>query len=377
MFRLLKNGDVYAPEHICKADILICNDKIVDIAEHIDFDYPGTEVVDLEGRKVIPGVIDQHIHVTGGGGESGFTSKVTEVGLSDLVRGGVCTVVGVLGTDSISRNVESLLAKVKALNEEGLTAYCYTGSYDYPSPTVTGSVGRDIALIDEVIGVKICISDHRYAGITRKELTKLAAAARVAGLVGKKPGVVHIHMGAGKKGLKDVFKIIEKTDIPVKTFRPTHAKNNLKDMMKLAKMGGYVDFTASPPSGCAAIMKEFMAEAPDGSVTMSSDSNGSMPVWNEKNELIGIKAAESTGVYETMVALHLEQGLPLEEALKPCTVNVAKALNLYPRKGCLKPDSDADILVLDGDELKLYEMYAKGKKMMVEGKPIVKGYFEK
>ena len=153
MFRLLKNGDVYAPEHIGKADILICNDKIVDIAEHIDFDYPGTEVVDLEGRKVIPGVIDQHIHVTGGGGESGFTSKVTEVGLSDLVRGGVCTVVGVLGTDSISRNVESLLAKVKALNEEGLTAYCYTGSYDYPSPTVTGSVGRDIALIDEVIGV--------------------------------------------------------------------------------------------------------------------------------------------------------------------------------------------------------------------------------
>ena len=121
MFRLLKNGDVYAPEHIGKADILICNDKIVDIAEHIDFDYPGTEVVDLEGRKVIPGVIDQHIHVTGGGGESGFTSKVTEVGLSDLVRGGVCTVVGVLGTDSISRNVESLLAKVKALNEEGLT----------------------------------------------------------------------------------------------------------------------------------------------------------------------------------------------------------------------------------------------------------------
>lgn len=122
MFRLLKNGDVYAPEHIGKADILICNDKIVDIAEHIDFDYPGTEVVDLEGRKVIPGVIDQHIHVTGGGGESGFTSKVTEVGLSDLVRGGVCTLVGVLGTDSISRNVESLLAKVKALNEEGLTA---------------------------------------------------------------------------------------------------------------------------------------------------------------------------------------------------------------------------------------------------------------
>ena len=147
MFRLLKNGNVFAPEPLGRADILVCNDKIVDIAEHIDFNYPGTEVVDLEGRTVIPGVIDQHIHITGGGGESGFTSKVTEVGLSDLVRGGVCTVVGVLGTDSISRNVESLLAKVKALNEEGLTAFCYTGSYDFPSPTITGTVARDIALI--------------------------------------------------------------------------------------------------------------------------------------------------------------------------------------------------------------------------------------
>ncbi|MBS4784533.1 MAG: beta-aspartyl-peptidase [Clostridiales bacterium] len=377
MFRLLKNADVYAPEHIGKADILLCNDKIVDIAETIQFDYPGTEVVDLEGKIVIPGVIDQHIHITGGGGESGFTSKVTEVGLSDLVRGGVCTVVGVLGTDSLSRNVESVLAKVKALNEEGLTAYCYTGSYDYPSPTITGSVGKDIAFIDEIIGVKICWSDHRYAGITKEEMTKLAAAARVAGLVGKKPGVVHIHMGAGKDGLKGIFQILEETDIPVKTFRPTHASNNLADMMTLAKMGGYADFTTClGPSKVAEQMKPFLEEAPDGSVTMSSDSNGSMPVWNDKKEVIGIKAAESTTVFETIVALHKEQGLPLEEALKPATVNVAKALNLYPRKGCLKPDSDADLLVLDAD-LKLYEMYAKGKKMMAEGEPIVKGYFEK
>ncbi len=377
MFRLFKNADVYAPEHIGKADILICNDKIVDIAEHINFDYPGTEVVDLEGKIVIPGVIDQHIHITGGGGESGFTSKVTEVGLSDLVRGGVCTVVGVLGTDSLSRNVESVVAKVKALNEEGLTAYCYTGSYDYPSPTVTGSVGKDIAFIDEVIGVKICWSDHRYAGITKDEMTKLAAAARVSGLVGKKPGVVHIHMGAGKDGLKTIFEIIEEHDIPVKTFRPTHASNNIPDMMKLAKMGGYADFTTcGGPSKTAELMKPFLEEAPDGSVTMSSDSNGSMPIWNEKKEVIGIKAAESTTVFETIVALHKEQGLPLEEALKPATINVAKALNFYPRKGCLKPDSDADLLVLDAD-MKLEAMYAKGKQMMANGAPIVKGYFEK
>ena len=106
-------------------------------------------------------------------------------------------------------------------------------------------------------------------------------------------------MGAGKKGLSDVFKIVEKTDIPVRTFRPTHASNNLKDMMKLAKMGGYADFTTCVgPSQTAELMAPFLKEAPDGSVTMSSDSNGSMPIWNEKKEVIGIKAAESTTVFE-------------------------------------------------------------------------------
>ena len=46
--------------------------------------------------------------------------------------------VGLLGTDGITRSVENLLAKVKALREEGITAYCLTGSYGWPSVTVTG-----------------------------------------------------------------------------------------------------------------------------------------------------------------------------------------------------------------------------------------------
>lgn len=378
MFKLIKNGDVYTPEHIGQADLLLCNDKIIEIAPKIDFSYPNTEVIDASGKKVVPGLIDQHVHVTGGGGESGFTSKVTEIGLSDCVRGGITTVVGVLGTDSVSRNVESLLAKVKALNEEGLTALCYTGSYDYPSPTFSGSVSRDIALVQEIIGVKICISDHRYAGITKQELTKLAAAARVAGLIGKKPGVLHLHMGRGKDGLKTVFEILEETDIPISTFRPTHAQNNLPDMLKLAKMGGYADFTSCVgPASTAKAIKEFIAAgAPEGSVTMSSDSNGSMPVWNEHNEVIGIQAADASSLFETVRCMHLDEGMSLTDALKPVTVNVAKALHMHPNKGALQAGSDADLLILDG-ECRIEQVYAHGKRMMEHGKPIVKGYFEK
>ncbi len=367
---LIKGAEVYAPEYLGKKDVLIAGEKIERIGEDLP-EYEGCQVIDGTGRIVAPGFIDRHVHITGGGGEGSFHTQAPH---------GVTTVVGLLGTDGISRSTENLVAKAKALKEEGISAYCCCGAYGHPGPTITGSISRDIMFVDEIIGLKLAVSDHRAPNITVDELIRLGSDVRTAGMLSGKAGFVCLHMGGDDRALSPVFEALERTSIPVKTFQPTHvgrAKKLQEDAFKLAKMGGYVDFTASPPSGCAAIMKEFMAEAPDGSVTMSSDSNGSMPVWNEKNELIGIKAAESTGVYETMVALHLEQGLPLEEALKPCTVNVAKALNLYPRKGCLKPDSDADILVLDGDELKLYEMYAKGKKMMAEGKPIVKGYFEK
>lgn len=374
MFKLIKNAEVYAPESLGVNDILICNDKIIKIAPNITWDFPGTEVIDATGKKAVPGFIDQHVHITGGGGESGFTTKVTEIGLSDIVRGGVTTLCGVLGTDSLSRNVESVLAKTKALNEEGLTVFCYTGSYDCPSPTITGDIAKDLAFIDEVIGVKICISDHRYAGTTKEDLTRIAARARVAGLIGHKPGVTHIHMGRGKRGLKDVFEILEETDIPIKNFRPTHASNQPEDIEKFALMGGYVDFTASPQA--PKDMLDMMNKVPENLVTLSSDSNGSMPKWNEKNELIGIEAAAITALYEVIERMVKELDVPMERALLPITKNVAVALEVYPRKGALQADSDADIVLLDND-LKIESVFAKGKQMMADHEPLVKGYFEK
>ena len=60
--------------------------------------------------------------MTGGGGEGSFHTQAPQVQLSSLIKGGVTTVLGLLGTDGISRSVENLLAKVKALKEEGISA---------------------------------------------------------------------------------------------------------------------------------------------------------------------------------------------------------------------------------------------------------------
>lgn len=378
MFVCVKNADVYSPAPLGRNDILICNDRILAIRPDISGLPKDCRVIDAAGRRVIPGLIDQHVHITGGGGESGFTSRVPELRFSDSVRAGVTTLVGLLGTDSRTRSVQNLLAKTKALNEEGITAYCLTGAYEIPSPTLTGSVGDDILFLQEVIGVKVAISDHRSSNLTKEEMIKLASEARIAGLLSKKPGVVHMHTGSGRQGLGMILDIVKTTDIPIKHFRPTHMRKALEDdVVEFTGLGGYADYTSSeePDEKSQEILDVLARGIPEDRLTISSDSNGSMPKWGPNRELIGITYAKMTSLFGQIRSLVQVKGLPLERALRFVTQNVAQALEIYPRKGCLAPDSDADLVIL-GPQMEIETVLAKGQVLMEEGKILKKGLFE-
>lgn len=110
---LFRNADIYAPEHIGLRDILVIGQKIIAIDTDIEAKVPGLEVVDLNGLIVTPGLIDQHIHVTGGGGEGGTVTRAPELNFSELVEAGITSFVGVSGTDSETRPIEALMAKVR------------------------------------------------------------------------------------------------------------------------------------------------------------------------------------------------------------------------------------------------------------------------
>ena len=124
---LVKNAEVYAPEYLGKKDVLICGGKIEKIQDEIGSLPVECEVLDAEGKMLTPGFIDQHVHITGGGGEGSFHTRTPELQLSELVENGITTVIGLLGTDGITRSVENLYAKTKALCEEGVSAYMLTG----------------------------------------------------------------------------------------------------------------------------------------------------------------------------------------------------------------------------------------------------------
>src|SRR5689334_23705184 len=171
MFTLIEHGEVYAPESRGVQPVLLAGDKIVKIgavdgAKLAALELP-CEIVDAAGCLVTPGLIDPHEHVIGAGGEEGFASRTTEVPLSQLLKNGITTAIGCLGTDTTTRHLSSLLGKVRQLEADGLTAYMYTGGFQVPPPTLTGSVMDDLVLIDKIIGVgEIAISDTRSVAPT-------------------------------------------------------------------------------------------------------------------------------------------------------------------------------------------------------------------
>lgn len=385
MIKLLKNANVYAPEPLGKKDILIEGEKILRMDDSISgYDgLPDVEVYDLEGKTLVPGYIDLHVHITGGGGEQGPASRVPESQLSVFLVNGITTVVGLLGTDGVTRSVENLVAKARALIEEGMTAYTLTSAYGYPPTTITGSVEKDIMMIPPMIGVKVAVSDHRSSNPTGEELVRLATAARRAGLLSCTPGLVTMHMGSGKGGLDPIFYVLDHSDVPVKNLLPTHMLRTpelIDQGAELVRRGGYMDCTAGGDDEELETEAEKLMEllSRDGvtadHVTLSSDAFGSQPRFNENGECIGLTYASPKYLHRTIQSL-VRRGMALEEALKLLTSTPAVLLGQEGRKGCVAEGADADLLIL-GDGLEIDSLIARGQRALWKGELLMKGRFE-
>lgn len=376
IFKLLKSGHCFTPDDVGTKDILIVNDKICAVENEISTqNLWDVEVIDCRHCFVCPGIVDQHVHITGGGGEEGPISRIPEIRLSEITQAGVTTVVGVLGFDSISRSIAGLLAKARGLEAEGITTYIYTGSYGSPTETLTGRVLSDIVLLDKVIGVgEVAISDYRSFHPSLEDLRVLASEAKAGGMLGGKAGVLHLHVGDGKEGLESLFRLMDESDFPLDMFVPTHINRNPKlfdQGTELLKRGGNIDLTAGETVGYS--VAEALASLTKkginmGTVTVSSDGNGSSPDT-------GISCIDQT-LKDLKISIQ-EKHLDFATVIKTATQNPARILKLYPQKGALFPGSDADILAIKKDDLSIFRLLAKGKVMVEDQKAVKKGRFEK
>ncbi len=368
---LLKNCKVYSPEYIGEKDILIGGTKIIAITENIA-PIEGIElrIISGENFRIIPGLIDGHVHIAGAGGEGGPATRTQELQLHQLLSGGITTVIGCLGTDGITRTVESVLMKAKALREEGVSCWINTGSYQIPTPTITGDVAKDIAIIEEIIGVgEIAISDHRSSFPSCDELIRLAEHARVGGMLGGKAGIVNLHMGDARKPFKLIEEVVEKSELSFKQFLPTHVNRNsyiFEDAKEYGKKG-YIDITASSypffpqyETKPSVAIKEFVeAGVPLEHITMTSDGCGSLPDFDEEGNLIKLVSGQPASIFWELIDCVENEKMTLSDALKPVTSNVADILKLK-NKGRIQVQKDADLVVLN-DKNEIEFVIANGK----------------
>lgn len=359
-FKLLLDGEVYAPLPRGRCHLLVAHDRIVWMGPEAPT-LPavlGAEEIRLEGRRVIPGFVDGHVHLAGGGGEGGFGHRTPPVTAADLLRGGTTTVVGVLGTDDVTRSPAELVAAARRLAADGLTAFCLTGGYHLPAATITGSVTGDIMHIDPILGVgEIAVSDHRSSHPTTVDLVRVAGEAHLGGLLAGKPGLTHLHLGDGDSGLAPVRDAIESSDLPARVFQPTHVNRRralFDEAIELAARGCNIDVTAFPVgpdedawSAADAVLRFLEADLPPERLTVSSDAGGSLPVFDDTGRLIDIEAASPAALAQTLTAL-LARGTALEHVLPAFTCNAARFLGIDDR-GVLIPGAMADLVVLDAD----------------------------
>jgi len=386
---LIKNGLTYTPSPIGKKDILVCENSILDIDDEISKDSvitldPCALVIDAEGMLVAPGFIDCHIHFNGAGGENGPQFRTPPLQLSSFIRAGITTAVAPLGTDGVCRSLKELLAKCRGLDAEGITAYIYTGSYGYPPVSITGDVMSDIVLIDKIIGTKIAISDHRSSHPTVTELRHLISDSRVGGMLSGKMGLVMAHMGDEEGGLSIIREALSGTDIPKTQILPTHVNRNSKlftESLKYCADGGYIDITTSitgndgsiSPVDCIAMAHN--KKIPLSSITLSTDGNGSIPIFNSSKEIIGMGIGEPSSLFSTIKEILCNTNIPKEDVISLVTENVAERLKLT-KKGRITIKGDADILLISISDLSLQYVIAKGAVLMEKGNIVRKGTFE-
>ena len=390
---LIKNADLYSPEHLGKCDVLVAN-GVIDGIFPADQSGARSEVLrsldtdalvyDAQGMMTLPGIIDRHVHFSGAGGEGGPKYRTPSLQLSSFIKAGVTSAVGLLGTDGTCRSLRELLMKARALEDEGMSTWILTGSYRVPTTTLTGGIMDDLCLIDKVIGVKIALSDHRGSHPKVEAIREIVSDARTGGMLSGKTGFVCVHMGSEETSYEPLLRAIEKTDIPLSQFAPTHITRNeklLKEGVSYAKYGGCLDITATleGPSqfGVATVpaVKFLLSEGINSAqITLSSDGNGSMPSFDEAGKLTGVGIGPIGAVFNCMRAMIKDPELDSETIIALATSNVADQLGLQ-HKGRLKKGCDADILILDDDK-NISDVFAKGKQMMEKRTLLKKGTFE-
>jgi beta-aspartyl-dipeptidase (metallo-type) len=356
---LIENGEVYAPTPLGRQSVLLLDGTIARIGavDRRTAESLGVEcdVIDATGCVVCPGLIDPHEHILGGSGETGFATMTPEIHVEELVSAGITTVVGCLGVDVTMKNMAGLVGKAKGLREQGIDAHLWTGGYRVPPTSLLSSVREDILFIQEILGTgEIAISDERSMDPEPRELAKVVHDSYVGGMLAKKCGLTHFHVGDKDGRLAPLRELIDHYDVEPCWLYATHVERNealMREAIQLAGAGANVDVDIVEEDFPKWLRFYLDNGGEPTRLTVSSDASISSP----------------RTLYEQLRAAVLREGFPLELVLSLVTANTARVLRLE-RQGTLEVGKAGDLLVLDRTSLEIIHVHGRNGWMMRDRK---------
>ncbi|WP_116953185.1 amidohydrolase family protein [Jiangella endophytica] len=381
----IRNGRVHAPEDVGVRDVLLAGGRVVAIEENLDLGGLDVVEIDAAGRRVVPGLVDGHLHVIGGGGNEGYASRIPELWVGELALAGITTVVAPPGLDMVAKNLEGLLAKTYALESEGISAYAMAGGFQRPFRTVTGSLLGDLFTIEKFIGVKVALGEVKATPFRDEELVELAAQLHyLAGATGK-ACLLHAHLGQSADPAGQFLHAMRTSGVPAHRFQATHGnytEHTMQAVLDVAAAGGFVDFNPilTPAFGhpravpaAEAVVRTLTAGVDPNLVTMTTDGNASVPILLPDGSR-DVYEKSLGWLWDTVAELVRDHGLSLGRALSFVTANPARALGL-DAKGRVRVGGDADLLIVD-DDLRIVDVFARGRRLVADGRALVRSMYE-
>lgn len=425
METVVKNGSIVTPERIVRADVGISFDgKIVAIGDLSPFGSPG-KVIDAEGKFVLPGAIDTHVHLR----DPGFPEREDfESGTRAAAAGGITTVVDmpnsvptVVTTDALKQKAAH--CETRAVVDFGLYAGAGTDSVqaigelasagamafktlmaNFPTPGREREflglhLKRDDSIIDVVravaktgvIHVFHCETDYmirheverlRNDGRldplahveSRPAFAEADAVARVlilAAALGDHAHIAHMSTSEGVNLVRDAKARHQRVSCETCAHYLLLTDKDMNSLKTKAKI--------QPPLRDKAT-QQALWDGLNSGVIDSICSDHSPFTTEEKNRDIWT-ALPGAPDMENMIPLMLdsvnEGRLTLTKLVEVSSSNPARLFGMKDRKGSMRVGSDADMIIVDmklEKKIRAESMQTKGKSSTIFDGRKVKGW---
>ena len=389
---VLKNGPA-------RADIFISGGKIRRVGKPAKGTCDAARMIDARGLVILPGLIDAHVHYSLHLGAGKMTADDFYSGSAAAACGGVTSVIDYTGQGpgvplraGLKERIEEAeglmhvdygfhaiipswrklsdpTGQIKDLMAMGVSSFKFFMAYESRGLMTSDAELFEALEASKRSGALVCV--HAESGgiidllterrrrekhpgadahrLSRPDFTEWEAVGRALVLAGRAGGNIYfVHLSSGvSAGL-----IARARGIGVRALGETAPQYLVLKDSVLRRGDGHL-YATCPPVRTPADSKALWAALNKGAVGVIATDNCTF-TSKQKDEWGGDIARLCMGLPGTQTLLPLiytfgvKQGrMKLSGLARTLSSNPAKVMGLYPRKGTIKPGSDADLAIID------------------------------